>query len=527
MANEEKKSIYENILYYLKPSSVEKIEKPLTDKNKYKNSTEFGNLAADIPDVDVVSASSYNSIFQMDTSNSNNINDTIKRYRNIAEIGYVDQAISEIVNQAIFRDTITQELIKLNFNDKHNKISEKLRGKIIEEFDNILDILDFDDQGDAFFKQWYIDGRLLLQVIFDENNIKAGIKKVKLMSPLNVKRHLDVKEKKTFWVYEDDPDQRTSANAGVNGVGENQNDMKYATTIPDELVIFVPSGKYSLDGRVPLSYLHIALRDISRLDTLEDHFLIYRIVRSPERRVFYIDPGNIPPKKAESYLKQIMNTYKQNKVFNDKEGTIESKNQHPSMLEDFFLLRRNGKGTEIDTVGSAGGLGEIEDLFYFQKKALASMRVPFSRLNSDDRQTTSVISQTANEITREELKFSKFIDELRRKFNTLFFQLLKRQLIYKNIISLKDWDSIKRKLTFVYPSDTKFAQAKRLSNLSQQMEVLRDIKEYQGSYYTHDDIFKEVRGFTDDDIKNHLIKIQEEKIKYKILDDVEDEGGGF
>ena len=322
------------------------------------------------------------------------------------------------------------------------------------------------------------------------------------MSPLNLKRVHDEKEKKNYWIYDN---KKMKMQDGTTDA---------MALIPDDLVIFTPSGVYSGESRVPISWLHTAIRDINRLDTLEDHFLIYRIVRSPERRVFYIDPGNLPAKKAEQYLKQVISTYKSKKTFNESNGTIMNRNQHPSMLEDFFLLRRNGKGTEIDSVGSVGGIESIEDLLYFQQKATRALNVPFSRMNNEDRQSSPSAAVTGNEITREELKFSKFIFKLQGKFNVLFFELLRRQLVYKNIITADEWKPLKRKIKFVYKSDSQFADTKRIKGFEQKINILRDVEEYEGKWFTRKDIYTKILGLTDEEIKKHENEVQEEKTKY-------------
>jgi len=664
------KELWENIQYFLEPTVVQKIEQPFETKEKEKT-TEFGE-PGQIKDVDIVSAGAYNSIFQLGVNSDGTMNDMIYKYRKMAEMSFVDDAVTEIVNESIFRDeyTMNKDIVRLDFNDENNKISEKVREIIVKEFKTLLDILDFDDTGQQFFKQWFVDGRLIVQCIYDIKNIKKGILKVKLMSPINMKRHYDESKDKRYWVYKvTDVNSKENSYTDVRKKGDD-----FYAYVPDELVVFVPSGKYAMENRIPISYLHTAIKDVNRLDTLEDHFLIYRIVRSPERRVFYIDPGNVPAKKAEAYLRQIMATYKQNKIYNETDGTLISKNKHPSMLEDFFLLRRNDKGTQIDTVGNVGclsldtkiplldgrnlmlsemvaeynngkqnwvyscnpengevvpgkvdwagithknadvikltfdngefvtctpdhkfpiigkgfveakdlnvgqsmipfhsdkeikiinievqdkidvgtltidakhvyhdyhtfalscgvftknSLGEIDDLFYFQRKAALALKVPFSRVNHEDRQSTSVMSATANEITREELKFSRYIISLRGFFSQLFLKLLKKQLVSKNIIAIKEWDNIKRKIFFKYNSDTRFAQAKRLSNLEQQINILRDMEEMVGKWYTKDDVFRKVLGKSSPEIKEHLKILEEEKVRFKSLEDEDDDDAAF
>jgi hypothetical protein len=500
-------TLLEKITYAFEPSFVKKLEDPLISKNK-PETTEFGKHEdSDMLDVDVVSASSYSSLFQLERADDQTLNDLIKRYRTCSRLSYVEMAIDEIVNEAIFKDDMPENPVAIAFNDPEKKLAEKLMDRIIQEFEEILDLTDFDDKGDDYFRQWYIDGRLLVQTKLEKKDLKKGIVGVKIMSPLNLKRIYDKEEKRMYYIYYDP--------GKTDGSGVLQKDY----VIPDELVAFVPSGMYDADKKIPLSYLHSAIKDINRLDTLEDHFLIYRIVRSPERRVFYVDVGNLPPKKAEEYLKQIINTYKQTKIFDPTTGTLVSRNQHPSMLEDFFLLRRNGKGTEIDTLPSAGSLGDIEDLHFFNKKACQALKVPYSRMNTEDRQKNSVTIVTNSEITREELKFSKFVAKLRSKFNVFFFELLRRQLLYKEVIKPNEWPSIKRKLKFIYRTDSQFASAKRLEQEKQRLEILRDMDEFVGKWFTRNDVHKQVFSRTDKEISEFEQRIDEESAKYQDKDE--------
>jgi hypothetical protein len=242
--------------------------------------------------------------------------------------------------------------------------------------------------------------------------------------------------------------------------------------------------------------------------------LIYRIVRSPERRVFYVDPGNLPFNKAEEYLQKIINTYKSKKTYDESSGTLSSKVKHPSMLEDFFLLKRQDQGTKIETLPSVGGLGEIDDLLYFQRKAAKSLRVPINRLIKDGQSEQSPYSQTATEINNEEYRFNRFINVLRRKFNGLFYELLKRQLVYKNIIKIEDWHNIKNKINFIWQDDTTAIMEKKLGTLEKRLNILRDAKEYVGEYLLKEQVYKDVMGMTEQEIEEFERKQLEEKGKY-------------
>jgi hypothetical protein len=512
----------ENIRYLIEPQVVQKLQKPMDYDDEFKKSaktTEFGSPRDDdLLDVDAFSSSNFYTVYQADRPDDKTVNDLILKYRRMGQISYVQKAINEVVGECIFKDNLSGNQVAVDFNDPQNKLSDKVKERIIEEFDGLLDIMDFDDRGDDFFRQWYIDGRLLVQVILDKKNTAKGIEKTKIMSPLFLKRNYDVKSNTYYYVYETD-------SVKTNPYGQDTSGSKQEM-IPDELVIFVSSGLYESEKKIPISFIHPAMKEINRLDTLEDHWLIYRIVRAPERRVFYVDPGNLPPKKAKELLNNVIATYKQKKLYDESTGTLRSRQQHPSILEDFFLLRRNGKGTEIDTIPGGGqGLGDVEELKYFEMKAARALNVPYSRLNSEDRAGSPSVALTGNEITREEIQFEKFVNKLRGRFNVLFKELLKKQLIYKKVIDINEWDSIKRKIKFVYKSDAQFAQAKRIQSLQNKLDILRDAEEYVGKYLTRKMIHKDIFGRTDDEIKKLESQVEVEKSKYS--DDDSDDGGGF
>jgi hypothetical protein len=282
----------------------------------------------------------------------------------------------------------------------------------------------------------------------------------------------------------------------------------------------VTSGLYEGERRISVSWLHPAMRDINRLDIIEDHMLIYRIVRSPERRVFYIDVGNMPPKQAEMYMQKVINSYKQKKVLDDTTGFLSPKTRHASILEDFFLMRRGDadRGTQIETLPSVGGLDEIKDLTYFMKKAYAALRIPSNRMTFYGDRTENNINLTSSEITRDEVKFYRYIRKLQSKFSKMFGYLLRKQLIYKGIIKPDEWNRIRRKLEFRWKSDALFIETKRLANLGQRLTALRDIKEHEGTYYSREYIRKRVLNQIDQEINDIENQIAEEKAE-KSLDE--------
>lgn len=499
-------TIGEGIRYAFSDDVVKKIEEPFDSEKEVaateEKTTQFGDpKLQDFADVDVISGSNYASLFMPSYASEQTLDELMKLYRQMAGYSYVNQGIWEIVNSAIVQTDDATDVVKIDFNDKQDKIPKKIKDSIFTEFNNILTIMDFDVSAPDLFRQWFVDGRLLLQVVVNPNKLAEGILNIYSMSPLNLKRQYNKREKKVFYVYDE------SKNYDMYG-------KKLISIIPEDLVVFVPSGVYETERRIPVSYLHYALKDINRLNTLEDHFLIYRIVRSPERRVFYIDPGNLPPKKAEEYLRQVIAQYRQKKIFDEQTGTIQSRVKHPSIIEDFFMLRREGKGTAIETIGSADALQTIDDLLYFQRKAARALRVPWSRINYEDRKDQSVYENDSM-ISAEENRFLSYIRHLRTKFSVMFYELLKRQLIFKNIIKIEEWENIKKHIKVIWRSDDEYVLKKKMNSLNKKLEVLGTASQYEGKYMSREDIYKQVLCMTDEEIESLEKKLIEEKSKYK------------
>lgn len=516
-------NLFENVAnffrdrFFLPKQDVQKIEQPFLVPKDTKT-TEFGS-DWDLKDTQVVSASRYVTPYgnyYYGDSTTKSITDLILRYRDVSMLSYVSDAIDEIVNEMAIYDDQPEDTIYLEFNDPDKKISDTVRKSLLAEFNNVLDLLNFDDESADYVRQWYTEGRLVFQIVVDLENLKAGIQKIKPMSALYLSRKFDQDKGKFYWEYETNyMDPMTGKEADTMW---KDRDIKFRM-IPDELMVYVPSGLYvrepTTDKVSSISYLHPAMRDIYRLDVLEEHVIIFRLVRSPERRVFYIDSMDLPPKKAEEYLRQIINSYRQKKVFDSDQVLSGTRTKSPSLVEDIFLLRRNEKGTQVETL-PGGTLGDLGDLSYFRQRVANALKVPYSRMTIEDSKVlVNRLSPTANEITAEEVKFMKFIKKLQNRFSVLFHKLLFRQLVYKNIIRAEEWPDIKRKLKFVWKSDAMFSEAKRIKNLTDKMGLLGAVTPYEGVYFSRQFIQRKVLGMGDEEISRIETEMQEEKSKFK------------
>ena len=444
----------------------------------------------------------------------NNEADLIRRYREVAMQPECDQAIEDVINEGIVIDD-NRETIRLNMHTV--PFSTGIKKKIQEEFNNVLSLLEFEQKGHDIFRRWYVDGRIVYHKIIDPKNIKAGITELRYIDPRKIKKVR--KPKKTegeqtfkpkdqhappvvdfeeFYIYNE---------KGVQpGASSTQ-----GLAISKDSIAFCPSGMIDQQRNMILSHLHKAIKPVNQLRMIEDSIVIYRISRAPERRIFYIDVGNLPKAKAEQYLKDVMNRYRNKLVYDASTGEIRDDRQYMSMLEDFWLPRREGgRGTEITTLPGGSNLGEVEDIKYFQKKLYKSLNVPVSRLEAEG----SFNMGRATEINRDELKFSKFVDRLRTRFNALFHDLLKTQLILKGIISIEDWEnSLARTIRYNYVNDGYYAEIKEAEMFKERMEIYRNLKDSEmiGNIYSKEWAMKNILKMTDIDIDEEKTKIEKEK----------------
>lgn len=440
----------------------------------------------------------------------------IQAYRKLSLEPEVDEGVQEIINDAIITEDRKQSVsIILDELD----LSDKIKDKIVEEFEEVLNLLDFKNNSYNIFRRWYIDGRLYYHKVIDKNKPQNGISDVIHIDPFNIKLVREIKQKNEgglespLYDLKDVQEYYIYASKPIIG---KENQAKYnhktALKIPKEAVTFVPSGLVSADGKIILSYLYKSIKPFNDMRLMEDSSVIYRVARAPEKRVFYIDVGNLPKNKAEQYLKDVMNRFRNKVVYDVATGKVNNRKKFMSMIEDYWLPRREGgRGTEISTLPGGENLGVMEDVEYFKTKFYKSLGVPMSRFQSDGQPTAFNIGRTT-EITRDEVKFNKFIKRLRKKFSFLFDDLLKTQLVLKKIITLDEWKEIQHDITYSFLEDNYFSELKELEvwndklNLIQQMQQAGVI----GKYISHDTVRREIMKQSEEMIKEEDKKIVNE-----------------
>ena len=427
--------------------------------------------------------------------------DLIMKYRDISSQPECDAAIEDIINEAIVGDT-NEAPVNLILDDL--EISDKIKKGMQEEFDTVLKLLNFHSNGHEIFRKWYVDGRLPYHIIIDTEKPALGIKQLNYIDPAKLKKVKEV---------EHDVDPTTGAKV-ISKVDEyfvyqdeRLNVADQGIKIYPDAIAFCTSGQMDPSRKRILSYLHKALKPVNQLRMMEDSVVIYRISRAPERRIFYIDVGNLPKGKAEEYLRGIMNQYRNKLVYDAKTGDIKDDRKHMSMLEDFFLPRREGgRGTEITTLPGGENLGQIDDILYFQKKLYKSLNVPVNRLEQEAQFTLG----RSTEISRDEVKFKKFIDRLRKRFGDLFMQLLKTQLLLKGVITEKDWKGWKEKIGFDFIEDNYFSELKQNEMVRERFDLLSNVQEHVGKYLSHEWVAKNVLRMSEEDMKDMEAQIEAE-----------------
>ncbi len=426
--------------------------------------------------------------------NAKNDIDLIKRYREIAQHPECDMAVEDIINEVIVSDerdtSVSLSLDKL-------AISENIKTKIRDEFDEVMRLMNFDEKGHDIFRRWYIDGRIYFHKVIDPKSPRKGLTEIRYIDPRKIKKVREVSKKRDskgkgieiiettaeWFVYNEKGISSANSNAGLK--------------ISADSICYVTSGVIDQTKNMVMGHLHKAIKPVNQLRMIEDAVVIYRIVRAPERRIFYVDVGNLPKVKAESYLRDVMARYRNKLVYDASTGEIRDDRKHMSMLEDFWLPRREGaKGTEVSTLAGGQNLGEISDVQYFQKKLYQSLNVPISRLESEN----GFNMGRAAEITRDELKFTKFVQRLRKRFTQVFNDILKTQLVLKGVITIEDWSNIKEHIQYTYLKDGYFAELKNAEILKERIGLAEMVSPYVGKYYSVEYIRKNVLQQTDEDI---------------------------
>jgi hypothetical protein len=434
-------------------------------------------------------------------------NHLINQYRSIALFPEVDNAIEDIVTDSIVMDE-DADPVKLNL--ENLILSENIKEKITNEFDEILNLIQFDRKGHDIFRRWYIDSKLYFHIIIDEDNPSKGIKEIRAIDPMNIKRVKKVHRKpmalgpnqlpavskvEDFYVY----------------TNKDKDSVFYTTVgglkIQPDSISYVHSGIVDSKTKRVVGYLQKSIRPVNMLRQIEDAVVIYRIARAPERRIFYVDVGNLPKNKAEQYVRGLMNQYRNKLTYDADTGVVRDDRRHMHMLEDYWLPRREGgRGTEIQTLAGGENLGEMADVSYLLTKVYTALNIPLSRMES---QNGFNLGRSA-EITRDEVKFSRFISRLRSRFSELFLSLLKVQLLLKGVMSEDDWDAITQKIRFTYATDSYFSELKETEILRERFQNLAQIEPYIGKYYSTSWIRKNILKQTSDEIKVLDFEIQQE-----------------
>jgi len=446
-----------------------------------------------------------------------NEHELIKRYREMALHPEVDKAIEDVVNEAIVTDLydspVEVELSNLN-------ASEGIKKKIREEFRYLKEIMDFDKKSHEIFRNWYIDGRLYYLKVIDTKNPQEGIQDLRYIDPMKMRYVRQEKKPKQgknpivntstnntdvlnveldeYYIYTRTQNYPTGmvAQAGKGGV-----------KIAKDAITYCTSGLVDRNKHRVLSYLQKAIKALNQLRMIEDSLVIYRLSRAPERRIFYIDVGNLPKVKAEQYLKEVMNRYRNKLVYNAQTGEIRDDRKFMSMMEDFWLPRREGgRGTEITTLPGGQNLGELTDIEYFQKKLYRSLGVPESRIGAD----SGFNLGRSSEILRDELQFSKFVGRLRKRFANMFNDMLKTQLILKNIVTPEDWEQMEDHIQYDFLYDNQFAELKESELLQNRLSNLATIEPYIGKFYSTEYVRKRVLQQTDQEIEEIDMQIEDE-----------------
>ena len=432
----------------------------------------------------------------------------IRKYREMATYPECDQAIDDVVNEAIVTN---REESPVSISLEKSNLSDDIREKIKYEFAELVRLLDFRKIGYEMFRKWYVDGRLYFHIIIDDRNPKRGILELRPIDPLKIKKvrqpkviqgpqgaELDTSGFQEYYMFNERGITQTSGGTTVQISGDS--------------ISYVHSGVLDPDRKLVLSHLHKAIKPLNQLRMIEDAVVIYRISRAPERRIFYIDVGNLPKIKAEQYLRDIMNKYKNKLVYDSNSGEIKDERKHMSMLEDYWLPRREGgRGTEITTLPGGENLGELADVEYFKTKLYKALNVPPSRLEQD----SGFILGRAEEISRDEVKFTRFIERLRNRFQMLFNDLIEKQLLLKGVIASADWKLIKDEIIYEWQSDSHFMELKDSQMMKERLAILVQDMGYRedvvGKFFSKEYINKNILKLTQEEIDEIKQQIEQEK----------------
>ena len=497
------------------------------DKGDQKKKKQQGLISPVAPNNDdgtvTISAGGYYGQYVDMEGVSRNEFEQIRKYREVSLHPEVDSAIDEVVNEAIVADG-DDSPVEIELSNLEQ--SESIKKRIREEFNEIKRLLQFDKKCYHIFRRWYIDGRLYYHKVIDVTKPTEGIKELRYIDPLKVKKMREVKKKPAagggdkakvlnygdvneYYLY--NPKGVFNHKAAVSLAGNDQLGVKIA---PDAIT-FCTSGLMDMNQNLPLSYLHKALKAVNQLRMIEDSLVIYRMSRAPERRIFYIDVGNLPKVKAEQYLREVMSRYRNKLVYDASTGEIRDDKKFMSMLEDFWLPRREGgRGTEITTLPGAQNLGELKDVEYFLKKLYKSLNLPPSRVGEEKGFSLG----RSNEILRDELKFIKFVGRLRKQFSHLFNDMLKTQLILKGVITVDDWELMEQHIQYDYLFDNHFTELKEIEMIGERLNLVERMQPFLGVYYSNDHIKRQILQQKESEIEEIRVQIDKEKKSGELMD---------
>lgn len=437
-----------------------------------------------------------------------NVAQLIDQYRTTALVAEVDNAVDEIVNQAIVLSG-PENSVKLDLDQ--SEFSDNIKEKIAEEFQEILNLYDFNNKGAKLFRKWYVDSRIYFHKILHKKE-KDGISELRLLNPKKIQFFRDILKKPTtqgvdeyvgaveYFIYDDTLDQKC--------LNCNMNSFQTKLKIPAKSIVYAHSGLTDNCDQV-VGYLHRAVKLSNMLNMLQDALAIYRITRAPERRVFYIDVGNLPPAKAQEQVNRLMQSLKNRSIYNSADGTVSTQYNNMAMTEDFWLTRRDGNAkTEVQSLPGAQQLGETNDIEWISQKLYEALRIPVSRIPNAQ---NSQMFTNGSEITRDELSFQKFINSLQVEFSKIFLDPLETQLIIKKIITQDEWDQNKHRFKFVYAKDSFFEEMKSLEILDKKLQTLQGLENYLGKMFSYRYAYKNIFNMTEDEQEEQLKLIQEEK----------------
>ena len=433
--------------------------------------------------------------------------DLIKRYREMSLHPECDEAIEDVVNEAIVSD-LSDSPVEIDLSNL--SVGDNIKKTIRDEFKYIKDLLDFDSKSHEIFRNWYIDGRLYYHKVIDLDNPRDGIQELRYIDALKVKYVRQMKkkdintptlitpqDKKLAITPELDEYFEYNPTGGANKNYTPTNGVQGSIKIAKDAVTYCTSGLVDRNKHITLSWLHKGIKALNQLRMIEDSLVIYRMSRAPERRIFYIDVGNLPKVKAEQYLREVMNRYRSKLVYDANTGEVRDDKKFMSMLEDFWLPRREGgRGTEITTLPGGQNLGEITDINYFQKKLYKALGVPETRIGGEGGFNLG----RSSEILRDELRFNKFVGRLRKRFSNMFLDMLKTQLLLKNVITVEDWSGMSEHIQFDYIYDNHFAELKNSELFQERMANLSQAEPYIGKYFSQDYLRRTILRQTDDEI---------------------------